>query len=96
MFVRVCAAAVSTRVIVPDGNVATVVAVDVSVSENAPEVANVEPCTNVRVAEVAGAVIVTLLTVVAVATPMSGVVRVRPAIVNAAEARLIGICVVPI
>lgn len=51
------------------GNVTFVSPVVVSVSELAPEVARVEPSAKVNVALVAGAVIVTLLTVVAVTAP---------------------------
>ena len=58
------------------GNVTFVVAVAVNVVEYAPLVANVDPSTNVNVADVVGAVKVTLLTLVAVATPMVGVVKV--------------------
>jgi hypothetical protein len=58
------------------GNVTLEAAVVVSVKLLAPEVANVDPCANVKVAEVAGAVIVTLLIVVASATPNTGVTRV--------------------
>ena len=60
---------------VPDvGRVIVVVQVVVRVVENAPTVAKVELLANVRVAVVAGAVIATLLTEVAVATPILGVV----------------------
>jgi hypothetical protein len=58
------------------GKVTLVVAVVVSVKLLAPEVANVDPLANVKVAEVAGAVNATLLILVAVATPNTGVVRV--------------------
>lgn len=52
---------VATRVLVPDGKVTFVVAVVVRVRLNAPDVANVVVSAKVRVALVAGAVIVTLL-----------------------------------
>jgi hypothetical protein len=58
------------------GSVTLVVAVAVRVVLNAPEVARVEPSTRVRVEPVAGAVIDTLFILVAVATPIVGVVRV--------------------
>lgn len=58
------------------GRVTVVFAVVVTVVLNAPEVIKELPFANVNVAEVAGAVIVTLLTLVAVATPMFGVVSV--------------------
>jgi len=58
------------------GNVTFVVAVAVNVVLNAPEVAKVEPSATVNVELVAGAVIVTLFTDVAVATPNVGVVKV--------------------
>jgi hypothetical protein len=58
------------------GKVTLVAAVVVSVKLLAPEVANVDPSANVKVAEVAGAVNATLLILVAVATPNTGVVRV--------------------
>lgn len=62
---------------VPDvGRVTLVVPVDVSVIELAPDVASVDPFASVRVAPLAGCVIVILLTLVAVATPRIGVVRV--------------------
>jgi hypothetical protein len=51
------------------GNVTAVVPVLVMVVGNAPDVANVEPSASVNVAEVAGAVMATLLTLVAVAAP---------------------------
>lgn len=64
-------------VTVPEvGRVRVVVPVVVNVVLNAPEVASVEPSANVRVAPVAGAVTVTLLMVVADATPKVGVVSV--------------------
>jgi hypothetical protein len=70
----VTAAAVPNRV--PDvGRVTFVAAVDVRVMENAPAVASVEPVISDNVADVVGAVIVTLLIVVAVATPKVGVVK---------------------
>ena len=66
--------ALPRAVIVPDvGNVNDVVPVAVNVCENAPDVANVLPLASVRVAVVPGFVIVTLLTVVAVAAPIEGV-----------------------
>ena len=58
------------------GSVTAVVPVLMIVVENAPDVANVEPPAIVNVAEVAGAVIATLLTLVAVATPTLGVTSV--------------------
>jgi hypothetical protein len=58
------------------GNVTFVAAVVVSVRLNAPAVAKVELSANVRVAAVAGAVKATLLILVAVATPNTGVTRV--------------------
>ena len=58
------------------GNVTAVSAVDVSVVENAPDVASVDPSARVNVADVVGAVMATLLTLVAVATPIVGVVNV--------------------
>ena len=61
---------------VPDvGNVTVVVPVAVNVVLNAPEVAKVEPSAIVNVEPVAGAVIVTLLIDVALATPNVGVVK---------------------
>jgi hypothetical protein len=53
-----------------------VAAVVVSVRLKAPAVARVEPSANVKVADVAGAVNATLLILVAVATPKTGVTRV--------------------
>jgi hypothetical protein len=58
------------------GNVTLVAAVVVSVKLKAPAVARVEPSANVKVAAVAGAVKATLLMLVAVATPNTGVTRV--------------------
>jgi hypothetical protein len=58
------------------GNVTLVAAVVVRVKLFAPEVAKVELSANVKVAAVAGAVKATLLTLVAVATPNTGVTRV--------------------
>lgn len=52
---------VATRVFVPDGRVTFVVAVVVRVKLKAPDVTNVDVSAKVRVALVAGAVIVTLL-----------------------------------
>ena len=59
-----------------NGNVTLEAAVVVSVRLNAPAVAKVELSANVRVAAVAGAVKATLLILVAVATPKTGVIRV--------------------
>lgn len=62
---------------VPDvGKVMLVAPLDVSVMELAPDVASVEPSAKVKIADVAGAVIVTLLILVAVAAPIVGVVKV--------------------
>lgn len=61
---------------VPAGIVAFEAAVDVSVSANAPAVIRLEPVISVSVALVVGAVIVTLLIDVAVATPRIGVTSV--------------------
>jgi hypothetical protein len=58
------------------GNVTLVAAVVVSVNPKAPTVVRVEPSANAKVAEVAGAVKATLLILVAVATPNTGVTRV--------------------
>jgi len=58
------------------GNVTLVAAVVVRVKLKAPAVARVEPSANVNVAAVAGAVNATLLILVAVATPNTGVTRV--------------------
>jgi hypothetical protein len=58
------------------GNVTLVAAVVVRVRLNAPAVAKVELSANVKVAAVAGAVKATLLILVAVATPKTGVTRV--------------------
>jgi hypothetical protein len=58
------------------GNVTFVAAVVVRVKLFAPEVANVELSANVKVAAVVGAVKATLLILVAVATPNTGVTRV--------------------
>jgi len=57
---------VATNVLVPDGKVALVVAVVVRVKLLAPEVIKVDPSTKVKVADVVGAVTVTLLIVEAV------------------------------
>jgi len=57
------------------GRVTVVFAVAVIVVEKAPTVASVLPLAKVKVAEVAGAVIVSLLTLVALATPNVGVTR---------------------
>jgi hypothetical protein len=62
---------------VPDvGSVTLVVAEAVNVTEKAPDVAKVEPFAKVSVALLAGAVSVSLLMDVAVATPSVGVVSV--------------------
>ena len=58
------------------GNVTFVAAVVVSVRLKPPEVARVDASANVKVAAVAGAVKATLLILVAVATPKTGVTRV--------------------
>jgi hypothetical protein len=58
------------------GNVTLEAAVVVSVRPKAPTVVRVEPSANAKVAEVAGAVKATLLILVAVATPKTGVTRV--------------------
>ena len=58
------------------GNVTFVAAVVVRVKLFAPEVTKVDPSTNVKVDPVAGPVKVTLLILVAVATPKTGVTRV--------------------
>ena len=58
------------------GNVTLVVAVVVRVKLKAPEVAKVELSANVKVAALAGVVKVTLLMLVAEATPKTGVTRV--------------------
>ena len=58
------------------GNVTLEAAVLVSVRLKAPAVARVDPSANVRVAAVAGAVKATLLILVAVATPNTGVINV--------------------
>jgi hypothetical protein len=58
------------------GNVTLEAAVVVSVNPKAPTVVRVEPSANAKVAEVAGAVKATLLILVAVATPNTGVTRV--------------------
>ena len=58
------------------GNVTFVVAVEVRVIANAPDVIREDPFASVRVALVAGAVIVTLFIEVAVATPRIGVINV--------------------
>jgi hypothetical protein len=58
------------------GNVTLVALVVVRVKLLAPEVAKVEPSANAKVAEVAGVVKATLLILVAVATPNTGVTRV--------------------
>jgi hypothetical protein len=69
------------------GSVTFVAAVAVNVVENAPLVAKVLPFAKVRVAEVAGAVIATLFTEVAEATPSVGVVKLGLA--NGANAVLV-------
>ena len=58
------------------GNVTLVAAVAVRVSEYAPDVARVAPSAMVSVADVAGVVNATLLMLVAVATPSTGVTNV--------------------
>jgi hypothetical protein len=58
------------------GRVPAVVPVEVKVVEKPPEVIKDELLARVRVALVAGAVTATLFTDVAVATPISGVVKV--------------------
>ena len=58
------------------GKVTLVAAVAVNVCEKTPAVAKVLPFANVKVAAVDGAVIISLLTEVAVATPKTGVTRV--------------------
>jgi hypothetical protein len=58
------------------GKVTLEAAVVVSVNPKAPTVVRVEPSANAKVAEVAGAVKATLLILVAVATPNTGVTRV--------------------
>jgi hypothetical protein len=58
------------------GKVTLEAAVVVSVRPKAPTVVRVEPSANAKVAEVAGAVKATLLILVAVATPKTGVTRV--------------------
>ena len=58
------------------GRVNPVVPVDVKVIALAPEVIKDDPSANVKVAPVAGAVIVILFMLVAVATPNTGVTRV--------------------
>ena len=64
---------VATKVLVPVGNVTFVVPLVVNVKEFAPDVINVDPSTNCRVAEVVGAVIVTLLYVVADMLPLANI-----------------------
>jgi hypothetical protein len=64
-----------TKVGEPDGSVALVVPVVVNVNAFAPDVISELPSTNVSVADVVGAVMVTLLIDVAVATPSVGVVN---------------------
>ena len=58
------------------GNVTLLAAVAVKVNEYAPDVARVAPSAMVNVAAVAGAVNATLLMLVAVATPKTGVTNV--------------------
>ena len=58
------------------GNVTLVAAVAVNVKEYAPEVTKLAPSATVKVADVAGAVKVNLLMLVAVATPKTGVINV--------------------
>ena len=74
LFVSVSDPARVTKVPVV-GSVTLVAAVEVKVVPYAPTVAKVAPFAMVKVAEVAGAVIATLFTLVAVATPRVGVVR---------------------
>jgi hypothetical protein len=57
------------------GKVTLVAPVAVNVVLNAPDVAKVDPLTKVNVADVAGAVMATLLMLLAVATPRTGVVK---------------------
>jgi hypothetical protein len=57
------------------GRVTFVAPLEVRVIELAPEVTKLEPSAKVKVALLEGAVIVTLLMLVAVATPKEGVVR---------------------
>ena len=61
------------------GKVTFVLPVAVNVCEKEPTVAKVLPCANVKVAEVAGVVSVNLFTLVAVATPKTGVTKVGEA-----------------
>jgi hypothetical protein len=72
------------------------VPVEVTVVEYAPEVASVELSARVSVAETAGAVKIILLIEVAEAEPISGIVKVIPAKVKAAEALFKATEVVPI
>ena len=58
------------------GSVTFVAPVEVRVIELAPDVISEDPCASVKVAEVAGAVIVILLIVVASAIPSTGVTKV--------------------
>lgn len=58
------------------GSVTLVEAVEVNVTEWPPDVAKVEPSDNANVADEVGAVIATLFTLVAVATPNTGVTKV--------------------
>ena len=74
--VTFCPSAVVTPVPNAVGSVKLVAPVVVNVSELAPEVASVEPSASVKVADVAGAVIATLFTLVAEATPSVGVTKV--------------------
>ena len=78
MLVNVSEPAKVARVPV-NGSVTLVAAVEVKVVENAPAVIKEPPFTKVNVALVAGSVIVTLFTEVAVATPKTGVTRVGEA-----------------
>lgn len=64
---------VATKVFVPEGNVAFVVPLVVRVKEFAPDVIKVDPSTNCKVAEVVGAVIVTLLYVDADTFPLANI-----------------------
>ena len=79
--VSACVDARSTRVTVPEGIVATVVAADDNpkVNDAAVLVARVEPVIKVNIAEVVGAVIVTLLIVEdVVIAPFNVIVDVAP------------------
>ena len=90
LLVRVCVESVPTKVVVADGIVKTLEPVPAKVTVLEPVVAKVEPSATVRVEPVAGAVIVTLFTVVAVATPKLGVVK-----VGEVRVLLVRVCVAP-